>query len=42
MIYLSGVLIIVSFIWVSYQIAHAHLLYKKIEKSGEKFDFNSV
>ena len=41
-IYLSGVLIIVSFIWVSYQITHAHLLYKKIEKSGEKFDFNSV
>lgn len=36
-IYSAGVLTILSFGWIAYHIAHAHLLYKKIEKSGEKF-----
>ncbi len=40
-IYLAGVITMISFGWVAYQIAYAHLLYKKIEKSGEKFDMSS-
>jgi len=38
LIYLAGALTILSFGWVAWQIAHAHLLYKKTEETGEKFD----
>ncbi|RLA74269.1 MAG: hypothetical protein DRG30_05485 [Epsilonproteobacteria bacterium] len=38
LIFIAGVLTILSFGWISYQIIHAHLLYRKTEKSGEKFD----
>ncbi len=37
-ILLSGVLTILSFGWVGYQIIHAHLLYVDTEKNGEKFE----
>ncbi|SFV53702.1 hypothetical protein MNB_SV-6-54 [hydrothermal vent metagenome] len=40
-IYLAGIATMISFGWVAYQIAHAHLLYKKIEESGEKFDMGN-
>jgi hypothetical protein len=39
-IFLSGVLVSISFIWVSYQIIYAYRLYIKTQKSEEKFDFN--
>jgi len=39
-IYIAGIATMISFGWVTYQIIHAHLLYKKIEKSGEKFDMS--
>ncbi len=38
LIFVAGALTILSFGWVSYQITHAHLLYRKTEESGEKFD----
>ena len=41
-IYLAGALTILSFGWVAWQIIHAHLLYRKTEKSGEKFDMGSM
>jgi len=37
-IFIAGILTIVSFSWMTYQIVHAHLLYKKTQKTGEKFD----
>jgi uncharacterized membrane protein YesL len=37
-IMLAGLLTMLSFGWMAYQIIHAHLLYIKIEKTGEKFD----
>ena len=40
MIFLAGVLTILSFGWMSYQVIHAHLLYKETERTGEKFDMN--
>ncbi len=40
LIFISGILVIVSFGWIAYQIIHAHILYKKIEDSGEKFEFS--
>lgn len=40
-IFISGVLVIISFSWIAYQIIHSDLLYKKIENSGEKFEFSS-
>jgi len=40
MILLAGLLTILSFGWMSYQIIHAHLLYKKTQETGEKFDMN--
>jgi len=40
-IYIAGILTIVSFGWVSYQIINAHLIYKKIEESGERFDMGN-
>ena len=39
-IFLAGVLTILSFGWVAWQIVHAHLLYTKTQKTGEKFDMN--
>ncbi|MCD6212906.1 MAG: hypothetical protein J7J02_07990 [Sulfurovum sp.] len=40
MILLAGLLTILSFGWMTYQIIHAHLLYKKTQETGEKFDMN--
>jgi MFS family permease len=42
LIYMAGVLTILSFGWISYQIIHAHLLYKKTQETGEKFDMGSM
>ncbi len=38
----AGALTIISFGWMTYQIIHAHLLYKKIQETGEKFDMGNV
>ena len=40
MIILAGLLTILSFGWMSYQIIHAHLIYNKTQETGEKFDMN--
>jgi len=40
MILLAGLLTMLSFGWMGYQIIHAHLLYKKTQETGEKFDMN--
>ena len=40
LIILAGLLTILSFGWMTYQIIHAHLLYKKTQETGEKFDMN--
>ncbi len=37
---LAGLLTMLSFGWMSYQIIHAYLLYIKTQKTGEKFDMN--
>jgi len=42
LILLAGLLTILSFGWMGYQIIHAHLLYKKTQESGEKFDMGSM
>ena len=42
MIILAGLLTILSFVWMCYQIIHAHLLYKKTQKTGEKFDMGMM
>jgi len=42
MILLAGLLTILSFGWMSYQIIHAHLLYKKTQETGEKFDMGMM
>ena len=39
LIYLTAMLVMLSFGWMCYQIIHAHLLYKKTQREGEKFDF---
>jgi uncharacterized membrane protein YesL len=41
-IFLAGVLTIVSFSWMAYQIIHADKLYKETQKNGEKFDMGSM
>jgi MFS family permease len=41
-IYLSGLLTILSFSWMSYQIIHANKLYKNTQKNGEKFDMGNI
>ena len=41
-IFLAGVLMIVSFLWMTYQIIHANKLYKETQKNGEKFDMGSI
>lgn len=38
LLYLVGLLAILSFSWLSYQIIHAHLLYSKTQESGKKFE----
>ena len=40
MILLAGLLTILSFGWMCYQIIHAHFIYNKTQKTGEKFDMN--
>jgi len=42
LIILAGLLTIVSFSWMTYQIIHAHLLYKKTQETGEKFDMGNM
>lgn len=42
LIFIAGVLTILSFGWVAYQIIHAHLLYRKTEETGEKFDMGNM
>jgi hypothetical protein len=42
LIFVAGALTILSFSWMSYQIIHAHLLYKKTQETGEKFDIGSM
>ncbi len=39
-IFLAGTLTIVSFSWMTYQVIHAHILYKRTQESGEKFEMN--
>jgi hypothetical protein len=41
-IFPAGILTILSFAWMSYQIIHAHLLYKKTQETGEKFDMGNM
>ena len=38
MIFLAGLLTMLSFGWMSYQVIHAHLLYNKTQETSEKFD----
>jgi len=38
LILIAGVLTMLSFAWMGYQLIHAHLLYRKTQESGEKFD----
>lgn len=42
LIFLAATLTIFSFGWMSYQIIHAHLLYKKTQETGKKFDMGSM
>ncbi len=37
-IFLAGILTIISFSLMTYQIAHAHIIYKKTQKTEEKFE----
>jgi hypothetical protein len=41
-IFLAGLLMILSFSWMAYQIIHADKLYKETQKNGEKFDMGSI
>jgi len=41
-IFLAGLLTILSFSWMAYQIIHANKLYKETQKNGEKFDMGSM
>ncbi len=41
-IILSGVITILSFGWIAYQIIHAKMLYDKTQKNGEKFDMGTL
>ncbi len=41
-IFLAGLLMILSFSWMTYQIVHADKLYKETQKNGEKFDMGSM
>ena len=42
LIFIAGVLTILSFGWVAWQIIHAHRLYRKTEATGEKFDMGNM
>ncbi len=37
-IFLAGILMIISFSWMAYQIIHANKLYNETQKNGEKFE----
>ncbi|RRS32877.1 MAG: hypothetical protein P794_00360 [Epsilonproteobacteria bacterium (ex Lamellibrachia satsuma)] len=41
-IFVAGFLTIVSFTWMTYQIIHAHKLYKHTQETGEKFDMGNM
>ena len=41
-IYLAGLLTILSFGWMAYQIVHAWKLYQHTQKTGEKFDMGNI
>ena len=41
-IFLAGLLTILSFSWLAYQIIHANKLYKETQKNGKKFDMGSI
>jgi len=41
MILLAGGLMMLSFGWMSYQVIHAHLIYTKTQKEGQKFDMGA-
>ncbi len=41
-IYLAGLLTILSFGWMTYQIVHAWKLYQHTQKTGEKFDMGNI
>jgi hypothetical protein len=41
-IYLAGLLTILSFGWMAYQIIHAWKLYQHTQKTGEKFDMGNI
>ena len=40
-VFLAGLLTILSFAWISWQIVHAYRLYRKTEASGEKFEMSA-
>ena len=42
LIFFAAALTMLSFGWLSYQIIHAHLLYKKTQKTGEKFEMGNM
>ena len=42
LIFIAGILTVLSFGWIAYQIIHAHLLYRKTEETGEKFDMGNM
>lgn len=42
LIFLAAALTVLSFGWISYQVIHAHLLYKETQKTGEKFEMGNM
>ncbi len=42
LIFLAGLLTILSFGWAGYQVSHAYLLYQKTQKTGKKFNMGSM
>ncbi len=42
LIFLAAALTVLSFGWISYQVIHAHLLYNKTQKTGEKFEMGNM
>jgi len=42
LIFIAGILTILSFGWVTYQVIHAYRLYRKTEMTGEKFDMGTM
>ncbi len=41
-IFLAGLLLILSFSWMAYQLIYANKLYKQTQKTGEKFDMGNM